>query len=281
MFPAAQNTKPLLKISTSMLDHQRQEDYFSTIKTRYDAFARNLEACTEDGDPLAGKMATLSIEQHMISSTTASSTIVPRAAATTNASTELSMITMAMRKLREAIVASNRSDTFAATVYLFIIRTAIIIGHSESYHPALLHLINRLHRVVPLSKAEEKEVVCYFLLDLACRQQDFATAFHIRRAYNCTSTRTDRVMRALVHGDWVLFQRAKRGADLHEQHLMQWADEKMASHALQCMGKSYLSLPRAYVEKSTGMRWEELKDVWKLSWTLDDQTIVIRQVRKR
>ncbi|KAL8898681.1 MAG: hypothetical protein Q9207_006579 [Kuettlingeria erythrocarpa] len=281
MFSTAQETQPLLKLSSSLLDHRKQEDYFSTIQTRYEAFARNLEARIEDGDPLAGKMATLSVEQHVLGSTTSSMRKVPRAAAITTASTELNMITMAMRKLREAIVATKRNDTFAATAYLFIVRTAIIIGHSESYHPALLHLINRPHRVIPISRAEEKEIVCYFLLDLACRQRDFATAFQVGRAYKYRSMRFDRVMRALVHGDWVLFARAKRGADLHEQHLMQWADERMAGHALQCMGKSYLSLPKNYVEQSTGMRWEELKEAKKLSWTLDDHTIVIRQVRKR
>ncbi len=281
MFLTAQKTQPLLKPSNSMLDYKKQEDYFNTIKTRYEAFTRNSEARTEDGDPLAGKMATLSIGQHAISSTTASTGKVLRTAKTRTPSTELNMITMAMRKLREAIVASNRNDTFAATVYLFIIRTAIIIGHSESYHPALLHLINRLHRALPISEAEEKEVVCYFLLDLACRQQDFATAFQVGRAHNYRSARFDRVIRALVHGDWVLFERAKRGADLHEQHLMQWADERMAGHALQCMGKSYLSLPKSYVERSTGMRWEELQEAKKLPWTLDNHTIVIRQMRKR
>ncbi|KAL8926282.1 MAG: hypothetical protein Q9208_003004 [Pyrenodesmia sp. 3 TL-2023] len=226
-------------------------------------------------------MATLSLEEHVIGKITYPTRKEAFAAATTTTSPELSIIIMAMRKLREAIVASNRNDTFAVTVYLFIIRTAIILGHSESYHPALLHLINRHHGVLPLSKGDEDEVVRYFLLDVACRQQDLATAFGMRRVYQYRSIRIDRVMTALVHGDWMLFQRAKRGADLHEQLLMQWADERMAGHALQCIGKSYLSLPKGYLERCTSMQWEELKMVKKLSWTLDDQTVVVKQMRKR
>ncbi|KAL8748558.1 MAG: hypothetical protein Q9184_007217 [Pyrenodesmia sp. 2 TL-2023] len=226
-------------------------------------------------------MATLSLEQHVVGNLTCRMRKEPLAVATTTTAPELTIITMAMRKLREAIVASNRQDIFAVAVYLFIIRTAIILGHSESYYPALLHLINRHRRVLPLSKEDEEEVIDYYLLDLACRQQDLATAFSIRKVYNHRSMQTDRIMTALVHSDWVLFERAKCGADPHQQRLIQWADEKMADHALQCIGKSYLSLPKGYFEQSIGLQWEELKMMKKLSWTLDDQTVVIKQMRKR
>ncbi|KAI4288498.1 MAG: hypothetical protein L6R35_002240 [Caloplaca aegaea] len=187
---------------------------------------------------------------------------------------------MAMRKLREAIVASARNDAFAKDVYIFVIRTTILLRHPESYHPAILHLLRRLHLASPLNDVEKKEFLGYWLLDLACRQQDLASAFRVRNFYRYRTQKVDMILSALVHGNWVMLRLAKRRADVYETSLMQWADENMANHATQCMGKSYLSLPKEYVERCTGLRWGELKKQ-KVSWTLDGGTIVIRQMKKR
>ncbi|KAL9022294.1 MAG: hypothetical protein Q9185_000536 [Variospora sp. 1 TL-2023] len=187
---------------------------------------------------------------------------------------------MAMRKLREAIVASARNDAFAKNVYIFVIRTTILLRHPESYHPAILHLLRRLHLASPLNDVEKKEFLGYWLLDLACRQQDLASAFRVRNFYRYRTENVDMILSALVHGNWVMLRLAKRSADVYETSLMQWADEKMANHATQCIGKNYLSLPKEYVERCTGLRWGELKKQKKVSWTLDGGTIVIRQMKK-
>ena len=59
----------------------------------------------------------------------------------------LSEVLSALRKLREGIVASKRKDAFAVQAYLFCIRVSVLVKHSESYHPAILHL---LHHASPV-----------------------------------------------------------------------------------------------------------------------------------
>ncbi|KAL8923869.1 MAG: hypothetical protein Q9172_002922 [Xanthocarpia lactea] len=185
-----------------------------------------------------------------------------------------------MRKLREAIVASSRLDEFAKTVYVFIIRTTIILRHPESYHPALLHLFRRIHSAKPLNKEEASEFIGYYILDLACRQHDFVTAFHVRDKYDYRSTSIDMVLMALMHGNWVLFQKAKGAGNALEKCLMEWANGRITDHAVRCLGKSYLTVTKSYVEQSTGMEWEELKESRKMSWACDGQTIIMKQVKK-
>jgi len=60
---------------------------------------------------------------------------------------DLSMLMMAMRKLREVIVASKRVDDFSIQVYIFCIRLSILSKHVESYHPAILHLLRIMHAI--------------------------------------------------------------------------------------------------------------------------------------
>lgn len=191
------------------------------------------------------------------------------------------MILIAMRKLREAIVASSRADDFAKDVYIFIIRTTILVGHPESYHPAILHLFRHLHAFASLSFEEEKECIGYYILDLACRQHDFAAAFRIRNLYDDRDWKIDGVLTALVHGYWVLYWRVKDKSSELEKRLMEWADERMGNHALRCLGKSYLSVPKAYVEQCMGMTWEDLEKLKKVSWILDGETVVIKQLKRR
>ncbi|KAL8818279.1 MAG: hypothetical protein Q9223_003057 [Gallowayella weberi] len=190
---------------------------------------------------------------------------------------------MAMRKLREAIVASSRVGDFAKQVYIFIIRTTILLGHPESYHPALLHLLRRIHSMTPLSSEETREFVGYYILDLTCRQHDYMAAFRVRKMYSCRSQKIDMTLTALVHGDWFLFQKAKRSADgnVQERRLMEWASGRMTDYAVLCLGKSYLSVNKVYVEQCTGIEWEKLKEQKKVPWVLEGETVTIRQMKKR
>lgn len=90
------------------------------------------------------------------------------------------------------------------------------------------------------------------------------------------------VLTALVHGNWALFYQAKRNVKItvYERRLIEWADGGMIDHALQCLGKSYLSVNKGYVEQCTGTEWEKLKELKKVPWTCDGQTVTIRQARK-
>ncbi|KAL8962060.1 MAG: hypothetical protein Q9183_005209 [Haloplaca sp. 2 TL-2023] len=186
-----------------------------------------------------------------------------------------------MRKLREAIVASSRLDAFAKSVYFFIIRETLVLGHSESYHPALQYLIHRIHPITPLAKDEREEFIGYLILDLACRQNDLAMAFHLRELYHHRSNNIDSVLSALIHGNWSLFWKAKDAASAYQRRLMSWADGRMTDYALGCLGKSYISVHEAYLRQCAGLSWEELSELKKTTWERDGEKIVIRQMKKR
>ncbi|KAL9600606.1 MAG: hypothetical protein Q9179_003154, partial [Wetmoreana sp. 5 TL-2023] len=268
-----------------LLSHDRQKSYFDTIKSRCAALAGSPGSRKQAESSLPTEFASLSLNAGANSNSTISTTqhsrTDPIAAQSISTATGLSMIIVAMRKLREAIVASSRVDEFAKTVYLFIIRTTIALGHPESYHPALLYLFRSVHPVVPMSKNEESVFVGYLILDTACRQNELATAFRLRKCYQYRNRKIDAVLTALVHENWTLFRRAKTAGDAYETCLMEWADERMTDSAVRCLGKSYLSVNKAYIERCTDMSWVRLKELKKVPWELDGETVVVRQVKKR
>ncbi|KAL8670148.1 MAG: hypothetical protein Q9168_005295 [Polycauliona sp. 1 TL-2023] len=259
----------------SLLNHRTQEEYFNTITTRFHALAGPLEDRVQDEDGVTTRMASLSIDHKMPSVITAPTT------AHISASTPgMPPVIMAMRKLREAIVATSRVDEFAKAVYIFIIQATILLGHPESYHPALLYLIRRIHSTGLLSKKEESDFIGYYILDLSCRQHDLATALRVRHMYNHKSARIGMVLRGLVHGNWMLFHNARSMANVYEKPLIDWASGRMTDHAVQCLGRSYLSVSKAYVEQCTGMKWESLKESRKILWTCDGEAVIIKHTKK-
>ncbi|KAK4991218.1 hypothetical protein LTR66_004868 [Elasticomyces elasticus] len=184
---------------------------------------------------------------------------------------ELSTILMAMRKLREAIVGSHRTDQFAQRAYIFIIHATTLTKHMESYHPALLYLLRIIHPCTPLSAPELQEFVGYLILDLACRQGELSEA----------DRRVDAVLNALVHDSWYRFWRIKRAVDGYQRALMNWADEDMRMHALKCLGRSYLAADKSYVERVADAKWEDLVKNG-CGWQLEDGgKIMIRKPKPR
>ncbi|KAL8870426.1 MAG: hypothetical protein Q9174_003533 [Haloplaca sp. 1 TL-2023] len=220
-------------------------------------------------------MATLSLDQEVIASHKDSGS------KSLTSLDKPDTVILAMRKLREAIVATSRRDIFAKSVYFFIIRITILLGHSESYHPALQYLVHHIHPITPLGDDEREEFIGYLILDLACRQNDLAVAFHLRQLYDQRSKSIDNVLSALVHGNWSLFWEAKDAASAYQRRLMSWTDARMTEHALNCLGKSYMSVHEAYLKQCIGLSWEELCERKKLTWERDGEKIVIRQMKKR
>ena len=186
---------------------------------------------------------------------------------------ELSTLVMAMRKLREAIVASHRVDEFAQRVYIFIIHATILTKHWESYLPALLYLLRAIHPQTPLPQPELQELVGYWVLDLACRQNEIGEAWRVRCRYRLRDRRVDRVIRALVHDDWVVFWRYRRLVDGYQRALMGWAEDAVRVHALKCLGRTYMSADRAYVERATDRKWEDLVKSG-VGWELGDGDVI-------
>lgn len=193
----------------------------------------------------------------------------------------LSTVMMALRKLREGIVASGRADDFAVQSYLFCIRLSVLVKHPESYHPAILHLLRNIHPMHPLTALEAHEVGAYLVLDAACRRGDLAEAFTLRRRHGVRDGKVDAVLKALTHDNYVAFRKVKGAVDGHRASLMETAEGDMKVHTLKCFGRSYLSVDKGFLERCTATRWDVLKARDRVGWELDGEKVVIRRVKGR
>ena len=191
------------------------------------------------------------------------------------------MIIQAMRKIREGIVASHRLDDFTTRVYRFIIRATILLRHMPSYHPALLHLLHNVHPVVPLSSAELNEFVGYYILDLACRQNDLAAAFEIQHRYEYRDRSVALLLKALVHGNWFLFWRVKASMDESQRCLLDSADDRVRRNAVNALSRGYLKAQRTYVERATNCAWIDLEVQDSLNWVLEGETVTMRRAQRK
>lgn len=269
--------------SRRLLNFKTQEDYFRKIVDRYGR-------CRPSGgnsDALEGVFTSLSLDgvsekrfdRTKATSETESFGSAPRVSI--EDSRELSVVLMAMRKFREAIVASARKDSFALRAYAFIIRATILMRHMESYHPALLHLLHNIHPVTPLTASEHYDFVGIYILDLSCRQNDLATAYKMRCHYNYKNVRVGRLLKALIHGDWYAFWKLKTSMSDHQQRLLEYSEEGMRRRALDCLSVSYLSVDRGFLERSVQQEWEELKEQNDVHWQLEADVVTIRQIRRK
>jgi hypothetical protein len=200
-------------------------------------------------------------------------------AAKTPPSPEMEIILMAMRKLREAIVATRRHDAFAQRSYIFLLRASILVSHWESYVPTLLYLLNDIHPFTPLPPHELNECVIYHILDLACRQSDYTAAYTTKLAYNIRDRRVEAILRALVMDDWTMFWRVRRRVDGFQRAILGWAEQSVRLHALKCLGRSYFSAEKGFVEAAAGMEWKGLVEEG-VGWELGDgDVVIIRRVK--
>lgn len=254
-----------------LLNFKTQEDYYSKVVQRYEDFWAG------SGRSLDDAFAALSLEgaslngYPLVKSSTSNGS--------NSGSKELSTILMAMRKIREAVVSSARKDAFALQAYVFIIRATILAKHMESYHPALLHLLHTIHPVTHLTTVEYSEFVGYYILDLACRQNDLAAAYRVKSHYRYNDDQVEAVVKALVHGDWFTFWNVHCSVTSLQKCLMEWTEDEVRSRALGCLGKSYLSVDKKYLEEATHWRWEELVEKKNIGWQLEGDVVIIRRVK--
>ena len=188
---------------------------------------------------------------------------------------------MAMRKIREAIVASARTDLFVLQVYMFVIRATILLKNMESYHPALLHLLQRIHPKLPLERSEYHEFFGYFVLDLACRQTDLTEACRMKCHYNYKDEKVEAILKSLIHGNWYRFWALQKIVTPHQRSLMENAEDMIRRGALDCIGKSYLNVDRNFLETSTQCSWQQIVDKYKLAWQLDGDLVWIRRINRK
>jgi hypothetical protein len=267
-----------------LLDHKAQEKYYTKIVERYMAF------CSDAGhsDELLRRLARMEISQGNAGkekqpTPTASSLAATAIPANLDASgqKDLSVLMMAMRKLREGIVASKRVDDFSIQAYIFCIRLSILVKHMESYHPAILHLLKKMHTVQPLTNTELQEFVGYLVLDLACRQNDLAQAYLIRHTYRLRDAKVDAILKALAHDNYYLFWRVKRSVDGHKAKLMEFSEDVMKRQTLKCLGRSYLSIDQNSLELYTNTPWPLLTKEYGVGWQLQDTQVIIRKPKAR
>jgi hypothetical protein len=266
-----------------LLDHKTQERYYTKIVERYMTF------CTDagKGDELLRRLGHLSISTEnekpppLLPSNPGLRPSNIDANLDAGEQKELSTITMAMRKLREGIVASNRVDNFSIQAYIFCIRLSILVKHMESYHPAILHLLKRMHTVLPLSKADLQEFVGYLVLDLACRQNDLAAAYVVRQEYQLHDAKVDAILQALAHDNYFMFWRIRRSVDGYKAKLMEFAEDGMRKQALKCLGRSYFSIDLPSLEEYTNSSWSSLTKVHGVGWQLEGTKVIIRKPKPR
>jgi len=242
------------------------------------------------GDELLRRLAQLEISPENRRSDTAHQQTLP--SATNNAQNvdanidisgqkDLATLMMAMRKLREGIVASKRVDDFSIQAYIFCIRLSILVKQMESYHPAILHLLRRMHAAQPLTKTELNEFVGYLVLDLACRQNDLAQAYSVRLNWGLQDTKVDAILRALAHDNYFLFWKVKRSVDGYKAKLMEFAEEGMRRQTLKCLARGYLTIDLPSLEKYTSLTWTSLTRDYGVGWQLEGTKVVIRKPKTR
>ncbi|RCI14496.1 hypothetical protein L249_5921 [Ophiocordyceps polyrhachis-furcata BCC 54312] len=252
-----------------LLDFKLQEKYYTKIVERYMTFCSDAGR----GDELLRRFSALEWAPDSTPMSTPSA--VPSPSFETLQSPEksnaLSGVLEALRKLREAIVASGRADDFAVQAYLFCIRLSVLVKRADSYHPAVLHLLRSMHPRHPLTSVEVQEVAGYLVLDTACRRRQLSEAFELRRRYGLRDAKVGVVLSAMVHDDLFAFSRVKRAVDGHCARIMEWAEADLRMHALKCIGQTYLQLDVDFLERVTASSWDELKKRdgvgWELNWS--------------
>jgi hypothetical protein len=256
-----------------LLDHKTQERYYTKVVERYMAFCSDAGR----GDELLRRLSRLEIssQDENVRPVTKPDTALDAS------QKDLSILIMAMRKLREGIVASNRVDEFSIQAYMFCIRLSILVKHMESYHPAILHLLNRMHKVLPLTATELQEFVGYLVLDLACRQSELTKAYSVKYCYGLHDPKVDALLRALAHDNYFLFWRVKRSVDGHKAKLMEFAEDEMKKQTLKCLGRSYLNIDLPALEQYTNTSWDSLTKDYSVGWQLEGTKVLIRKPKSK
>lgn len=300
------------KGDSRLLDVRAQEKYYSTIVSRY------MQFCTAHSKDLETAFASLSIDGTISASadparnppvasqggrtgrqnSQSPSQSSPFQAkvydtqSTPEPSSELSTILLALRKLREALLATSSSAVspiFSQRVHVFSIRLAILAYHPPSYYPSLLHLLFVLHTPEhPLPPSELSEMTTYLILDLACRQSALSSAYSLRAQRRLNqmydSKIVDSVLAALSTSNWIAFWRVRRKVDGYVRALLGWSIDNIRRTSLKTIGRAYLFCDTNWIlQISNGdeLSWEELKEKESLGWIQEGEKIIIRKIKTK
>lgn len=207
-------------------------------------------------------------------------------------SAELSTILLALRKLREGLLASSAtapSPVFSQRVHVFNIRAAILALHPPGYHPSLLHLLFVLHTPAhPLPRSELIEMTTYLILDTALRQNDLSQGYALRYSsrlkFGYKSRAVDSILRCVVMGDWVTFWHVRQKVDGYVRALLYWYIEAQRKQALKAIGRAYYTCDINWIiQSATGgeMSWEELVQTEDVGWIREGDKAIIRKPKSQ
>ena len=272
-----------------LLDHQAQQDFYDKIVERWMRFCshhhKDLDSALASLPTSASNDATSN--PPAVSSTSLTGKGIPPPSA------ELSKLLLSLRKLREGILATSEASpvAFAQRVHVFSIRLSILAQHPPSYYPSLEYSLDRLHSSAhPLPDSEVKELASYLFLDYACRQGNMVSAFELRararREYDFHSEEIDKVLAALLHGNWVVFWQMHKSVDSYLRAVMNWAADRVRRHALKAVGSAYLNAPVNWIVGGcTGdvesWTWEKLLVKENLGWQKEGDKIIIKRPKIR
>ncbi|KIW99346.1 uncharacterized protein Z518_11334 [Rhinocladiella mackenziei CBS 650.93] len=252
-----------------LLDPKTQESFYNKIVARYTQF------CTRYSSDLDSAFASLSLDES-------------RSASTPSPSAELSTILLALRKLREGLLAgsaSTPSPVFSQRVHVFNIRAAILALHPPGYHASLLHLLFVLHTPAhPLPRPELVEMTTYLILDTAIRQNDlpqaYALRYNSRIKFGFQSRIVDSILKSIVMADWVTFWRVRQNVDGYVRAILYWHIDHQRKMVLKAIGRCYYNCDIKWIlQCSTGgeLSWEELVKLEGVSWIREGDKVVIRK----
>ena len=207
-------------------------------------------------------------------------------------SAELSTILLALRKLREGLLASSKTvpqPAFSQRVHVFSIRVALLALHPEGYHPPLLHLLTVLHTTEhPLPRSELVEMTAYLILDTAIRQNDLTQAYALRYQsrvrFGFNSRIVDSILKSVVTGNWVMFWRVRQKVDGYLRAILHWQLEQQRKTVLKTIGRAYYACDAKWiVQSSTGgeTSWDVLVKVEDVGWMRDGDKVMIRKPKGR
>ena len=191
------------------MNHKTQEDYFKTLTTRYHALAGPQNVTPEIS--MASLPDSLPYRSIKILLRPPNA---PMAAQMSASTPGMPPILMAMRKLREAIVASSRADDFA--------KTSVYFHHPYHDSPWTPRVLSSCFTIfIPSASLVEERggngIDWLLHSGLGMPAAGSSDLFPCTEYYDHGNRRVHMVLRALVHGNWVLFEQAKASGSDHEK----------------------------------------------------------------
>ena len=193
-----------------------------------------------------------------------------------------------LRKLREGIVASGRSDEFVIDVFECSIRCALLGNELDSFLPAARYLLTDVYNVLTTGSATSNRLclkdcsfhqrchaICELYLLHLCSMDDYSEFVHQRSIMKDERSIADAVLSSLVQGNWIRWAKIRRQANSLQLVLIDKTAYKMQRHAVSSIGACYLSVNLDWVKTICHDVWEQHSEA--CGWQVSDSTITIKQ----